>query len=101
MQLTYKYKGLSEWIAWLMSEMTSVTKALRDCYDVTSLMPKLAVLLSCRLDAMNILYHCRKHTDGNKNGTKKAYAMKHLWIRVALVEKLLAQIVDYLVNNAE
>lgn len=46
----------------------------------------------------------RKTTDGGASASKQAiarkYNSKYLWIRLALFEKQLAKIVEYLVENS-
>ena len=44
---------------------------------------------------------CRKSIDANKNqaNRKTGYNSKYLWIRLALIDKQLAKIIDYLVQN--
>lgn len=41
----------------------------------------------------------RKSVDSNKNQTKTPYSARYLWIRLAIVEKQLAKILDYLVQH--
>ena len=44
----------------------------------------------------------RKSLDNNKNQTRKmatSYNPKYLWIRLALFEKQLAKVIDYLVQH--
>ena len=63
-----------------------------------------SIMETCLLFS-GLFCQCRKSVDSNKNQTslsvrKPPYNPKYLWIRLALFEKQLAKILEYLVTNS-